>query len=109
MGDYNPSDNMKVAIMSKINELAERFGIQSYQFCANLDRERAYEYEERERTPYLIVNNFSNVSQAQIAQFANALTGSRLQGTNIVLDGYPGEIIDTLNHALHVAPQSRVR
>ena len=93
-------DNADIAVLTKVNDLAERYGLKSYDFVATFKRNgRAY-----------ILDFESPVSGNDLREerFDKMLTAIGITVTDrAVLEGSPETIIDALDNALEHAPRPR--
>jgi hypothetical protein len=90
-------DNCTVAILSKVNDLAERHGIRPYDFVATVQ----YDIDRHAR-----VLAFEIVpAEEQHPAFFKML--DRIGASEGKLEGTDKQIIDTLDHALQLAPKPR--
>ena len=95
-------DNVDVAVLTKVNELAERHGLKPYQFVATFKGEGngyALEFE----CP-------ASGNDLREERYDKMLTDIGIKvGDRAVLKGDTAKIIDALDNALEHAPRSRHR
>lgn len=94
-------DNIQIAILTKVNELADRFSIKPYEFVAVIDnrhRDIALKYE----VPL-------SGAASDEARFDRMLDLLGIGKDRHELSGTAGQIIDALDGALRSAPRKRVR
>jgi len=99
-------DNHNVAVLSRVNELAERHGLKPYDFVATS------KFEEDD------TGISQHVLEFEVPAQGNALREERydrmlkdigiLQGDRAVLRGDAATIIDALDNALQLAPRPRL-
>ncbi|HEY1270435.1 MAG TPA: hypothetical protein VH575_24375 [Gemmataceae bacterium] len=98
-------DNQDVAVLSRVNELAERHGLKPYDFVATS------KLEEDD-------TGIMHVLEFEVPARGNALREERfdrmlrdigiVQGDRAVLRGDTATIIDALDNALQLAPRPRL-
>jgi hypothetical protein len=98
-------DNQDVAVLSRVNELAERHGLKPYDFVATS------KLEEDD-------TGITHVLEFEVPARGNALREERfdrmlkdlgiVQGDRAVLRADTATIIDALDNALQLAPRSRL-
>ena len=94
-------DNIQVAILTKVNELAERHGMRPYQFCA------AVRFDE---DPSRITLKFEvpvSANSAKTKSFNKMLDLIGFAEDTHALTGSAGQIIDALDNALHRSPNKQ--
>jgi len=99
-------DNQNVAVLSRVNELAERHGLKPYDFVATS------KFEEDD------TGISQHVLEFEVPAQGNALREERydrmlkdigiVQGDRAVLRGDAATIIDALDNALQLAPRQRL-
>jgi hypothetical protein len=99
-------DNVDVAIMTKVNDLAERHGLKPYDFVAVIKVEE----DAKGKT--------SDILAFEVPASGNALREERFdrmladigvdEDGRLVKNDYR-DIVDALDHALQIAPRSRSR
>jgi hypothetical protein len=92
-------DNIQIAILIKVNELAERHGIKPYQFCAVV----------RIEDPSHISLSFEvpvSGDSANVKRFNKMLDQIGFGEDTHTLMGSDKQIIDALDKAIHHAPKS---
>ena len=97
-------DNVNIAVLTKVNELAERHGLKPYDFVATFNFE-----EDAKRTRHVL--------DFEVPASGNALREERfdkmLRDLGIVandrasLIGKPSQIIEALDQALNISPRPR--
>lgn len=97
-------DNIDFAVLSRIQELSERFGLKPYDFIATLDHSKS-------ASNLAMGIKFENMAdgpepEKRVKQMFNALGMDESGG---VLQGGEKKVIDALDHALSVAPKPRTR
>lgn len=95
-------DNVDVAVLTKLNELADRHGLKPYDFVATfLQKGDAQNYALTFEIP-------AQGNALREERFDNMLTaiGDTVPETGI-LSGHTEQIIDALDNALERAPRSR--
>jgi hypothetical protein len=97
-------DNIDFAVLSRIQELSERFGLKPYDFTATLD------HSQNIVTSGMGVK-FQNMAdgpgpEKRVKQMFKAIGISEDSG---VLQGGEKKVIDALDHALSIAPKPRTR
>jgi hypothetical protein len=95
-------DNVQIAILTKVNELADRFGIKPYEFVAAIDNN----HEE-----FTVLKFEIPVAGdiARVESFNRMLDLIGLGETTHELKGTEMEILTALDNALNVAPKRRRR
>lgn len=96
-------DNIYIAILLKVNELASRYGIKPYEFVATI--------HNRTDDDNLTLQYEIPVSgdQSKELRFNQMLDQVGIGDTNHALSGSDQQIIDALDNALHLAPKRRPR
>jgi hypothetical protein len=99
-------DNLDLAVLSRVNELAERHGLKPYDFVATTK----YEADAKGETRYVL--------DFEMPAYGNALREERygrmlkdlgiVPGDRAALSGEPATIIDALDKALQLAPRPRL-
>jgi hypothetical protein len=94
----NVNDNITHAVLTKINDLASRYGLKSYHFVASVDNSLEM---DGLGVKFVIPGDTGAREEANVKRMLDSLG----VGANGVLKG--GEIvaIDALDNALHVAPR----
>ncbi len=93
-------DNQQVAILTKVNELGERFGIKPWEMLAEV------RLSPDEDSPNLILS-FSSPPEEKGAQYQKMLEAIGGDKARDVLEGTPQQILEAFDVALHVAPKPR--
>lgn len=95
-------DNVQVAILTKVNELAARFGINAYEFVAAINNKSGQ---------FTILKYEVPVSgePAKVARFDRMLDLMGIGDSSHELKGTNEEIIQALDNALRLAPKQRPR
>jgi hypothetical protein len=100
-------DNIDVAILSKYNELAERFGIKAYECLATLDHSK--EMDGRGLS-FVVPGETDDERVPSIKKMLNTLGVSINNSKHIgLLKGGEIAVIDALDRALALAPKQRPR
>jgi len=96
-------DNIDFAVLSKIQELGERFGLKPYDFIATLDH-------SKDKDTLGMGVSFENMADGDDAD-ARVRNMLKVVGVdaNGVLQGGEKKVIDALDHALTIAPKPRSR
>lgn len=94
-------DNYSVAILTAVNDLAGRFGLQPYDFVAVLDL-RADEAKSA------VLRFESPPATGQQANFDRMLAALGADEA-VRVTGTERELFDSIQHAIHKAPTKRVR
>jgi hypothetical protein len=95
--------SMDIAILNKVNELAERFGIKPYEFIAtvrNADSPTEQITLAYEAPPYNVEHR--NAFDAMLDRLP-------FKGEDPVLDGTPEQVYEALDQAIRLAPTPRSR
>jgi hypothetical protein len=95
-------DNVDVAVLTKVNELAERHGLKSYDFVATFqpgEKGYALDFECPASGNDLREERFDKMLAAIGITVSDRAT----------LGGNPAQIIDALDKALEHAPRTRLR
>ncbi|MBX3442132.1 MAG: hypothetical protein KF774_06975 [Planctomyces sp.] len=95
-------DNIDFAVLSRIQELGERFGLKPYDFVATLD----HSPEARGMGVTFAIHAETGEPQRQRAKQMLEAIGV---GNDGILQGGEQAVIDALDHALSIAPKSRSR
>jgi len=107
------SNNVNIAIMMKVNELASRYGLEPYDFLAVLHYEKVPnpalggELDMTGRSVLCYETLPDNPSQLE--RFELMLETLGASNETGLLIGEDEKIIKALNHALEVAPRTRER
>lgn len=107
------NNNVNIAIMMKVNELASRYGLEPYDFLAVLQYERAPnpalggELDMTGRS-MLIYESPPN-TPSKLERFELMLETLGASNETGVLIGEDEDLFKALNHALKVAPRARDR
>jgi hypothetical protein len=100
-------DNSTIVILTKVNELAQRYELKPYDFAAVIDNHSTHDcmilrYEEPALSSPSVVHRFHCMS-----------ADLKVRSPSYELKGSPKQIIETLdsalNHAPKLPPQSRPR
>jgi hypothetical protein len=92
-------DSQTIAIMTQVNELANRMGIQPYQVSVVLEEK----LNDQERPWKLSIAGGSAVGEPVLKSFIQAITGNPRR---CVLETQsPAEMLKKVCDAVHVAPQ----
>jgi hypothetical protein len=94
-------NNQDVAVMTKLNELAERHGLKPYDFLANLKTT-----DESYTLDFEIPASGNALREERYEKMLNALGIGDDDKASIA--GEISYIIDTIDNALTVAPRSRI-
>lgn len=95
-------DNVDVAVLTKLNELADRHGLKPYDFVA------AFRWKEDARNHVLTFECPASGNALREERFDNMLTAIGITVTDKAdLSGSPEQIIDALDNALEHAPRTR--
>jgi len=96
-------DNLQIAILTRVNDLAARFGIKPYEFVATVDN--------HSDMSFLILRFEVPVSgnPAKEVKFDKMLDLIGLGENTHELKGTDAQIIDALDNALRLAPKQRPR
>ena len=95
-------DNVDVAVLTKVNELADRHGLKPYDFVAT------FGWKEAAHTHVLNFECPASGSSRREKRFDNMLTAIGITVTDKAdLSGRPEQIIDALDNALEHAPRTR--
>ena len=97
-------DNVDVAVLTKVNELAERYGLKSYDFVA------VFRHDEKESfvLDFELPASGNGLREERYDKMLTAI-GIAPNQDSAVLNGDPDKIIDALDNALEHAPRSRSR
>jgi len=95
-------DNVQIAILTKVNELAARFGLKPYEFVAVINN-------SDERFTVLKYEVPVSGQPAKEAKFGKMLDLIGLGEATHELKGTDAQIIDALDNALRLAPKQRPR
>jgi hypothetical protein len=99
-------DNLDVAVLSKVNSLAERYGFKPYDFVATFQQVEAPEGTHWK----LAFESFPGGDVSREATFDRMLKSIGIDDNGpAVLHGSAQAIFDALDHALDKAPKSRGR
>jgi hypothetical protein len=93
-------DNNSVAILTKVNEVAERYGIRPYDFVATVQ----YDVER-----HASVLAFETVRDSEKETLVSKMLERIGVGQDGALEGTDKQIIDALDNALQRAPKPRRR
>ena len=97
-------DNCDIAIMTKLNDLAERHGLKPYDFVA------AIKWNEPEENHVLDFEWPADGNALREERFGKMLHDlGVVVGDSAELKGSPKHIVDALDHALSIAPKSHRR
>lgn len=101
-------DNVDVAVLTKVNELAERYGLKPYDFVAS------FQFEEdangtRHVLSYDSPAHGNALREERFDMMLNALGITPSDERGAVLAGNVAKIIHALDDALEHAPRSRKR
>lgn len=111
MRDMN--DNVAIAIMVKVNDLASRYGVEPYEFVAVLKHEKvpnpelggALETTGRSILAYEVPPS----DPSKLKRFELMMESLGVSNETGLLVARDEEIIKALNHALEIAPRARGR
>lgn len=99
--------NHLIAILNKVNELGERFGLKPEDFLATLeDNEAAADFYLRYDGPSGIGGEDAKRKREQFDKMLSCLG---LENEDEIISGYEADVIGVLDDALRRAPRSRVR
>ena len=103
-GNERGMNSIEIAILTKLNELADRYGVKPYEFVAYV--RSSYEHEMT-----LTVENPFPLCLDQADRFMTMLEGIGVEINETekigLLKGSAEKICTALDHALHLAPKSR--
>jgi hypothetical protein len=97
-------DNLDIAVLTKVNQLAEQHGLRPYDFVAT------FKCADAERGQYRL--HFEIPSQGNTLReerFDQMLTAIAIDPASGMISGSPAAIIDVLDSALQVAPRKHGR
>lgn len=96
-------DNVDVAVLTKVNELAERYGLKPYDFVAT--------FQHREQGYALDFECPASGNDLRAERFDKmiATLGITVSDKEAAIIGDPVQIIDALDNALEHAPRPRHR
>jgi hypothetical protein len=95
-------DNLDVAILTKLNALADRHGLKPYEYVATLDRSaKSLGCAIRFETP-------AETGDHEAAKVRSMYTALGVDRTGM-LHGGEIAVLDAIDHALSVAPKSRTK
>jgi hypothetical protein len=99
-------DNVDIAILSKLNDLAERRGLKPYDFVAvyGLEGSELKDWVLRFEEPV----RGNNLREERYGKMLRDL-GIDPLAESIELKGTPQTIVDALDHALSISPKPRPR
>ena len=96
-------DNQDVAVLTKVNELAERHGLKPYHFVASFTRE-----DEAKGQYVLDYETPASGNALRVERYDRMLKDIGIvQGGEAALRGSTATIIDALDNALQIAPRCR--
>ncbi len=99
-------DNQDVAVLTRLNELAERHGLKPYDFIATF---RHVEDKSGDVTYKLTFESTPHGNSLREERFETMLKGLGIdQNNTLELKGETCMIIDALDDALQIAPRSRL-
>ena len=97
-------DNIEIAILTRLNALAERHGLKPYDFVATVHSSS----EPEEAALTLRFEVFAHGSQLRVERFDRMLADlGAVHGDEAVLAGDAAHVIDALDAALDRAPKPR--
>jgi hypothetical protein len=101
-------DNVDVAVLTRVNDLAERHGLRPYDFVATI------RYEDRPgHKPGNHILDFecpasgNGLREERFYRMLSSLGITVTDERGAVLEGHPSHIIDALDNALSLAPKPR--
>ena len=97
-------DNIDVAVLTKVNELAERYGLKPYDFVATFKHDGKESYVLDFEMPA----SGNGLREERYDKMLTAI-GIAPDQDAAMLAGNPDQIIDALDNALEHAPRSRSR
>ena len=97
-------DNIDVAVLTKVNELAERYGLKPYNFVATFKHDGKESYVLDFECPA----SGNGLREERYDKMLTAI-GIAPGQDSAMLTGNPGQIIDALDNALEHAPRPRSR
>lgn len=107
------NNNVNVAILNKVNDLAARYGIEPYEFVAVLQDETAPNPNVKggvDQTGRTILNySILPENKSKFERFELMLESVGVSNETGILTGTDEEIIKALNRGLEVAPRARHR
>lgn len=94
-------DNIDVAVLTKVNELAERYGLKPYDFLAT--------FKHDGKDSYVLEYEMPASNGLREVRFDKMLTaiGIAPDGHSAMLTGSTMQIIDALDNAIEHAPRPR--
>jgi hypothetical protein len=97
-------DNIEIAVLTKLNELAERRGLKPYDFVATYGLDNATEQ-------FVLRFEFpASGNPVREERFDKMLHDLGIViGASVKLTGTPEKIVDALDHALDLSPKPRWR
>jgi hypothetical protein len=95
-------DNHTVAIINKVNTLAEMHGMRPYDFVAEVD------FNSKTAQHELAFTTVEDHAVKKVEAMMNAIAGPTGMRDGL-LTGDAKEIIDALDHAIAKAPKSRIK
>jgi hypothetical protein len=95
-------DNHSIAILTRVNDLAERWAIKPYEFYANVD----YGDLKNALTMYLEYSIYPHDPDKK-DRFFKMLKSLGLSTEKSTLQGTSAEIIEALDNALRLSPRTR--
>lgn len=95
-------DNQDIAILTRVNELAERFGMKPYDLTAQVN------YNDKTNQSELEFTTVAKAATSQAEAMLDAIAGPKGMSGG-VLSGEVKEIIDALDQAIAKAPRLRVK
>jgi hypothetical protein len=93
-------DNLDIAVLAKVNELAERHGLKPYDFVA------IYRHDTDKQQEVLSFESPAGGNALREQRFGKMLADLGV-GDNDKLRGTPATIVDALDHAISVSPRRR--
>lgn len=101
-------DNLDVAILTKLNDLAERHGLRPYDFVATIRFEEGPGSEDGQHVLEFECPASGNaLREERFERMLSSLGVTVTDERGAVLAGTPAHIIDALDHALSLAPKPR--
>jgi hypothetical protein len=101
-------DNVDIAILTKLNDLAERHGLKPYDFVATVRYQGDPGHEHGKHV--LEFEHPASGNALREERFFRMLSALGIRATDergAALEGRPSQIIDALDNALSVAPKPR--
>ncbi len=102
-------DNIEIAILTKVNELAEKCGLKPYEFVAVVESPGPGEWKDVEMEGVTTLSFDGVFPGQQIEKRVDAMCKALGVGKDGTLRGKDSAIIDALDHALQRLPTRRRR